>query len=286
MIGLGTVLNVVAVLAGSALGVALGGRLPARTRDVVTDGLGLVTLLVAALSATAVLDPALREQVGSAAVLIVLGAVVLGGITGSLLRIEDRLEGVGERIRLLATRRGRAPAPRRASVGPDAEAGADAETAAARRAAAAERAEEQADAEHAAAVRFVDGFVTASLVFCVGPLAILGSLQDGLGRGIDQLALKSALDFFAATAFAATLGWGVAASALAVLVYQGVWTLLGWSLGGVLPDAQIAAITATGGLLLVAIGVRLLRLRPIPVGDLLPALVVAPLLVALVAWFR
>ena len=134
--------------------------------------------------------------------------------------------------------------------------------------------------------RFAEGFVTASLVFCVGPLAILGSISDGLGRGIDQLALKSVLDGFAAIAFAASLGPGVMASALIVLLYQGAFTLLGWSLGGVLGAAEVAALTATGGLLLAGISIRLLRLRPIPVGDLLPALVVAPVLVAVVSALR
>ena len=133
---------------------------------------------------------------------------------------------------------------------------------------------------------FVEGFVTASLVFCVGPLAILGSLSDGLGLGIDQLTLKAVLDGFASIAFAATLGWGVAASALVVGVYQGSLTLLGWALGSVLSDAQISLITATGGLLLVGISLRLLRIRPVPVGDLLPALVVAPILTAIVAGLR
>ena len=125
---------------------------------------------------------------------------------------------------------------------------------------------------------FVEGFVTASLVFCVGPLAILGSLSDGLGLGINQLALKSVMDGFTSIAFAASLGWGVAASALVVGVYQGTLTLLGWGLGSVLSAAQIALLTATGGLLLVGIALRLLRIRQVPVGDLLPALLVAPIL--------
>jgi hypothetical protein len=131
--------------------------------------------------------------------------------------------------------------------------------------------------------RFVAGFVTASLVFCVGPLSILGPVSDGLGNGLDQLALKSALDGFASIAFAASLGWGVAAAAITVAVYQGAWTVVGAVMGDVLSDAQIAAATATGGLLLVGVGMRLLQLRPVPVGDLLPALVVAPLLVPLAA---
>jgi uncharacterized protein len=250
--GAGTALNVVTVLAGSGIGVLLGHRLPARTRSVVTDGLGLVTLLVAATSAAAVLDPALPRAVGSSApVLIVLGSVLIGGIVGSLLRIEERLEGIGDSIRRRLVRRG--------DVG--------------REGVAAQR-------------RFVEGFVDASLVFCVGPLTVLGSLDDGLGRGIDKLALKATLDGFASIAFAASLGWGVAASALAIVVVQGSLTLLGAALGDLLPEPHLLAVTATGGLLLVGVSFRLLQIKPVPVGDLLPALLVAPLLVQIVTVAR
>lgn len=133
---------------------------------------------------------------------------------------------------------------------------------------------------------FVDGFVTATLLFCVGPLAILGSLSDGLGRGPEQLLVKSVMDGFAALAFASTLGVGVMLAALPVAVYQGGLTVLGSLLGEFLPLAHIDALTAAGGVILLALGLRLLRLKPIPVGDLLPALVLAPLLVQLVASVR
>jgi uncharacterized membrane protein YqgA involved in biofilm formation len=123
-------------------------------------------------------------------------------------------------------------------------------------------------------------------VFCVGPLTILGSLDDGLGRGIDKLALKATLDGFASIAFAASLGWGVAASALAILVVQGSLTVLGALVGDLLPDAHLSALTATGGLLLVGVAMRLLRIRPVPVGDLLPALLVAPIIVEVVVTTR
>ena len=284
MIGLGTLINIAAILVGSAIGVALGHRLPMRTREVVTDGMGLVTLLVAALSAAAVLDPSLREVVGSGAVLVVLGAVLIGGIIGSLTRLEDRLESLGERLQRLGARR-----VARASAQPDAEAATVSAPAPLPRANETAPASDPevadstpVDDEHARALRFVDGFVSASLLFCIGPLAILGALSDGLGTGIDQLALKSILDGFIAIAFAASLGWGVAASALAVGVYQGLWTLLGWAMGDVLADAQIAAITATGGVLLVGVGLRLIRLQTMRVGDLLPALAIAPIIVWLV----
>src|SRR5690606_25426612 len=134
--------------------------------------------------------------------------------------------------------------------------------------------------------RFVEGWLTASLLFCVGPLTILGSLSDGLGRGIDQLLLKSVLDGFAALAFASSFGVGVLLSAVSVGVVQGLLTVAAVLLGSVLPDAHIAALTAAGGLMLVGIALRLLRIKQVAVGDLLPALVVAPLLTQLVAVLR
>jgi uncharacterized membrane protein YqgA involved in biofilm formation len=257
--GIGTVVNMATVLVGTGLGVLLGHRLRQHTRDVVTDALGLVTLLIAASSALTVSDPAwVRAVGGSAPVLIVLASLVLGGIVGSLLGIEARLEGFGAllqaRLQARLARRRRQP-----SQGP----------------------EDGRERE-----RFVEGFVTSSLVFCVGPLTVLGSLSDGLGHGADQLYLKSALDGFAAIAFAASLGWGVGASVVSLAVVQGSLTALGALLGDVMSTAQVAALTATGGLMLVGVALRLLRIKQLPVGDLLPGLVVAPLLTAAVAALR
>ena len=124
---------------------------------------------------------------------------------------------------------------------------------------------------------FVEGFVSASLIFAIGPLAILGSISDGMGTGIDQLVLKSTLDGFAALAFAASLGWGVALSALPVGIYQFAWTAVGLFLGAILTNYQVAAMTAVGGILLIGISLRLLRIKQIAVGNLLPALALAPL---------
>ena len=239
MRGVGTIINVAAILVGSGIGVAVGSRLPDRTRDLITSALGLVVLVVAAFNVFALTDAAWQSDVGaSAPLLIVLGSVVIGGAIGSLLRIEERLEGIGGWLqkRLSKTRGGEA-----------------------RR-------------------RFIEGFVDASLLFCIGPLAILGALSDGLGQGIEQLALKSVLDGFASIAFAATLGWGVAASAISVALVQGIFTLLGVAVGAVVAASAISAITATGGVLLIGVGLRLLRVTNLPVGDLLPALVIAPVM--------
>lgn len=249
--GIGTVVNMATVLLGSCVGVLVGHRLRQRTRDVVTDGLGLVTLLIAALSAAKITDRQWSAAVGgSAPMLIVLGSLLIGGIIGSILGIEDRLEGFGRWLQELLHRR---------------TAGADPST------------ERQ---------RFVEGFVSSSLVFCVGPLTVLGSLNDGIGNGPDQLFLKAGLDGFASIAFAASLGWGVAASVISILVVQGSLTAVGAALGNVLPEPHLAALTTTGGLMLIGVALRLLRIRQIPVGDMLPGLLVAPLLTALVIAFR
>lgn len=253
--GLGTVINIGTILLGAVLGMLVGHRLSEHTRSVVTDCLGLVTLLTAGLNAVMVTDAGFAGAVGKGApLLIVLGGLLIGGISGSILRIEDRLEVLAGAIQRRVA--GKLPA-------------------------------EQSDTDAGnARERFIEGWMTASLLFCVGPLAVLGSLNDGLGRGIDQLVLKSVLDGFAAMAFASTFGVGVMLSAASVAIVQGGLTFAGWLLGSVLPDPHIAALTATGGLMLVAIALRLLNVKQIPVGDMLPALVVAPLLTQLVITLR
>jgi uncharacterized membrane protein YqgA involved in biofilm formation len=176
---------------------------------------------------------------GGKPILITLGALLLGGLVGSLLKIEERLDSVGEKLKRRFTR----------------------------------------DDDS----NFVTGFVTASLIFVIGPLAILGSISAGLGTGNELLILKSIMDGFAAIAFATALGWGVGASALSVLIYQGAWTAVGALLGSALRDYQIDAITGVGGLLLFGIGMKLLNLKSVAIGDMLPALLFAPLLATTVA---
>ncbi|AXT84778.1 DUF554 domain-containing protein [Aeromicrobium sp. A1-2] len=238
-VGFGTATNVATVVAGSGLGLLIGHRLNLRIRTTVTAALGLVTLLIAADAAMAVSDSALVSAVDRGApTLIVLGSLVIGGIIGSWARLEDRLEEFGGWLQRRLTRGG---------VGASRE-------------------------------RFIEGFVISSLVFCIGPLTILGSLNEGLGNGADQLLLKATLDGFAALAFAASFGIGVMASAISVAVIQGSLTVVGVLVGSFLPDAHLAALTATGGLILIGVAFRLLDLKAIPVADLLPALVIAPVL--------
>lgn len=247
MIGLGTLINIGTIVTGSAIGVAIGSKLPARTNRVVTDALGLITLIMGGLNVAAIGDAAFVGAVGAAApFLIVIGSLLIGSIIGSLLGIESRLELFGSFLH--------------------SKMGAKAGVSAARE-------------------RFIQGFVDASLIFAIGPLAILGAFSDGMGLGIDQLVLKSILDGFASIAFAASLGWGVAFAALPVGIWQGLLTLAAFALGSVLPGSHIAALTATGGVLLLGVGLRLLNIRAVSVADMLPALVVAPILTSIVAGF-
>lgn len=236
IIGLGTLINIVGIVAGSTIGVLAGSRLAVKTRDLITDVLGLITILAAAGAVIPLFSKDFASSLPKGWTLLsVLGSLLIGGLIGSALKLEDRLEMLGENLRRKF--------------------GANKEG------------------------TFVEGFVSSSLLFVIGPLAILGSISDGMGTGIDQLSLKSILDFFAAIAFAASLGWGVAASAIPVGVYQGVWTLIGLFLGNVLAQYQIDAMTIVGGLLLLSIGLRLLRVKEVAVGNLLPALAIAPVFV-------
>jgi uncharacterized membrane protein YqgA involved in biofilm formation len=228
--GLGTAVNVVTVLAGSAAGLVVGDRLGERIRATLLAGVGLVTLVIG------------FDQAGATHnIVFPLVAIVLGGLVGELLLLEERLEGLGDAIR----RRVR-------------------------------RGDGEGDT-------FVEGFVTASLVFCVGPLTILGSIQDGLHGEHELLFVKAGLDGLVAIVLASTLGWGVAVSSLFVLVYQGGLTLLAGAADEVLTGRMIDELTATGGIMILGIGLRLLDIKRVRVASFLPALVVIPVAVALFA---
>ena len=239
IVGLGTLINVVAIVVGTIIGVLVGNRLSEKTSRVVTDGLGLVVLVLGGLTVISLLDEQFVSSVGAGIpLLIVIGAILIGGIIGSALKIEQRLEKFGSILQKRFAGKG------------------------------------TKDSKE----KFITGFVNASLVFTIGPLAILGALSDGLGQGIEQLATKSILDGFASLAFAASLGWGVALSAIPVGLWQGLLTALAFAVGSVMSAPVIAALTATGGVLLLGVGLRLLQLRQVAVGNMLPALIVAPVL--------
>lgn len=235
----GTVINVVAILLGGALGVFLGGRLPDRLRQTVMAGLGLFTLAIG-------LQMFLKTQNS----LVVLGSLVVGILLGEWWQIEDGIRWLGGWLekRVMSRRNSTASA--------------------------AEVATRQE--------RFIRGFFTASLLFCIGPIAIIGSIQDGLNGEYQLLAVKSVLDGFASLAFASSMGIGVLFSALPILLYQGGISIAASQLNQIVSPAMMTEMTATGGVLLMAIAIgSLLEIRPIRAGNFLPALLIAPLLVAL-----
>ena len=241
--GVGTLINVVAILIGSSIGILAGTRITKKSQSLITDVLGLITALGAASALAPLWSPTFQASLPkSSALLVILASMLIGGLIGSALSLENRLDSFGENLRKRFKASQESP--------------------------------------------FVEGFVSASLLFVIGPLAILGSVSDGMSQGIDQLILKSSLDFFAAMAFASTLGWGVAASAIPVAIYQGFWTIIGLAAGSVLSQYQIDAMTICGGLMLVGIALRLLDIKRIPVANLLPALVIAPTIATVLHLFK
>jgi uncharacterized protein len=178
--------------------------------------------------------------------LIVLGALLIGALIGEWIGIEDWLQKLGQTLE------------KRFS----------------------------SESESGANSKFVRGFMVSSLLFCIGPIAILGSIQDGLTGDYNLLAVKSTLDGFASVAFASTLGVGVLFSALPIFVYQGGVSLLAHQLNAIVTDPMMAEMTATGGILLIGVGIsNLLDIKRIRVGNFLPALVVAPLIVWVLSLF-
>jgi hypothetical protein len=236
----GTLLNVLTVAIGSALGLLVGNRLPAKIQESVVTGLGLVTLVVGVGNAGR-----------SGNIIIPLISIALGAIIGELLNIQGALERFGGWLQAKFTRSvSQQPESPATTLDPR--------------------------------TRFITGFVTASLVFCIGPLTFVGSMLDGMGiaAGFQQLAIKSVLDGFAALAFAASFGVGVSFSVITVLVLQGGLALMGWLVGQFMSTPMINEMTAVGGLLLIGLSLVLLDVKKPRMANFLPALVIAPLIVA------
>jgi uncharacterized membrane protein YqgA involved in biofilm formation len=182
--------------------------------------------------------------------LVVLGSLVIGALLGEWWKIEDGLQHLGEVLEKRFNR-SNGESGRLTPYG-----------------------------------NFVRGFMIASLLFCIGPIAILGSIQAGLTGDTNLLVIKSVLDGFASMAFASTLGVGVLFSAAMILVYQGAITLLAAQLNALVTKPMMAELTATGGVLLLAIAISsLLEIKKIRVGNFLPALVIAPLIVWIISLF-
>lgn len=216
---LGTLVNTVAVVVGAAVGLAVGPRLPERIKAILMQALGLAVVAIG-----------LRMALKADHTLLAIACLLLGGVTGELLRIEQRLEGLAETLRRKL----------RSNSG-----------------------------------RFVEGFVTATLLYLTGAMTIVGSIQDGTLGDPSVLLIKSLLDGVASVALASSLGIGVMFSALPVLMVQGGITLLAAQLAFLSQPAVLDAVNATGGLLILGIGINLLEIGRIHVGNLLPALLYA-----------
>lgn len=236
MRGLGTLINLATVAVGGIAGVYAGHRFPERMRLTIMQGIGLATLAVAVVG----FEPLLDADRGLRRAVIMIGALTVGAVIGEVLKLEERLERIGDRLR-------RRFAP-------------EAETKS----------------------RFVEGFVVASTVFCVGPLTLLGAVEDGLGVSIRLLAIKSTLDGIAAVGFASVYGWGVLASLLTLAIYQGAVTALAVVIDPVLTTEVLAELGVIGSLLVLGIGLRLLEIKEVAVVNLLPALVLGPVVAGVV----
>jgi uncharacterized membrane protein YqgA involved in biofilm formation len=232
----GTLINVIAVLIGGGAGCVLGDKFHEKVQVTLLSGLGLFTFLLG-----------VKNFFDSSNVLIVLVALVIGGLFGELLKIEERLGDIGTVLKRLFIK----------------------------------------DHQNEKNVRFVEGFVVASLLFCVGPMSILGSIQDGLTGDFTTLFIKSILDMIAAMAFASTLGIGVLFSALIILLYQGGITLFAVQIQALVNTGMINEMNAVGGVLLAGIGVSsLLAIKKIRISSYLPSLFFAPLIVGLLQWLN
>ena len=237
MRGLGTIVNVAAIMVGSGIGILVGSRLSDRIRATVLQGIGLVVVAVAVVGFEPLYDP----DEGLRRFVILIASIVAGGVIGEVLRLEDRVESAGERLR------------RRLHV----------ET-------------EEEDVVRRTHSTFVEGFVIATTLFLVGALAILGSIEDGVGLTIRLLAIKSALDGITSIGFAAVYGWGVMASVLPVAIYQGALTAGAALIEPLFTDEVLAVLGATGSLLVLGIGLKLLDVVHIRIVNLLPAVFIAP----------
>ncbi|MBA3870098.1 MAG: DUF554 domain-containing protein [Anaerolineae bacterium] len=240
----GAILNMITVAFGSIIGLLVGNRLSQKIQESVVTGLGLVTMFVGISNAGK-----------SGNIIIPVLSIAIGVIIGELLDIQTKLERFGSWLQ------SKFSSPQAPST--EDEAGASTDSLDSR-------------------TRFITGFVTASLVFCIGPLTFVGSLQDGMGLavGFQQIAIKSVLDLFASMAFAASFGVGVTFSVVTILVVQGGLSLLGSVAGNVMTTPMINEMTGVGGIMLMGLSLILLDLKKPRMANFLPALILAPLIVA------
>jgi uncharacterized membrane protein YqgA involved in biofilm formation len=241
-------LNVITILVGTGIGLAFGKAIPDRFRTIAFTAIGLSTTVIGAAMSIGGLADMGKSHMGSYAPLVLVGSLVVGSLLGEWIRIEHWLERFGVWLQDVSYRiPWFAPSPKSAS-------------------------DEPGEKGHT----LVEGFVTASLLFCVGAMTVLGSIKDGLGDH-SVLYLKSLLDGFAALFLATTLGVGVGLSVIPVVIIQGGIALSATAIQPYMTPAVIASITGVGGALILAIGLDLLGIKRLPVGNMLPAIIIAAL---------
>lgn len=230
MIGLGTIINTVAVLVGGLLGLLLKNGIAKKFESILMQSLGLATIFIGAagvLKYMLVLENGTFTTCGT---MLLIFSLVIGCMIGQWLDIESKMETIG--IKLKAAAR----------VKND--------------------------------NRFVEGFVTTSLIICVGAMAIVGAMEDGLSGDCSMLVTKALLDFALVAILASTYGIGVVFSAIPIFVYQGSITLIAALFGAVISDALIEALSFVGSSLIFCVGVNLVREKTFRVANMLPALLV------------
>lgn len=238
MIGLGTIINTVAVLTGGLLGLLIKKGFAQRFEKILMQVLGLSTIFI---GISGVLKYMLTIENGSLSTrgtMLLIFSLVIGAILGQLLDIEDKMEKLGVKLKNAV--------------------------------------KVKDDKDN----RFVEGFVTASLIICVGAMAIVGSMQEGLSGNYTMLLAKSLLDFALVVILAAAYGIGVAFSAIPIFVYQGSITLIAALFGSVISDTLIGELSFMGSALIFCVGVNLVKEKTFKVANMLPALLI-PIIVEL-----
>ncbi len=220
---LGTIINCLAVIVGSVIGLIIGRFYTEEMKEITIRGIGLITIVIALQSSLQTMPLTATDY------LIVIFSIVLGGTTGVILRIEDRIEILGKWIQEKTTK----------------------------------KVENQ---------RFVEGFVTASIIFETGPLAILGAIYDGLRGDLTLLLTKSALDGFVSIAFSATMGIGVIFSSIMVFAYQAPITLFASFIAPYIPEYTQNIMSVVGGVIILGLGFKLLDIKDVKVANLIPAI--------------
>lgn len=244
MRGLGTAVNVIAIILGALIGILFKKGMKERFQNIMMQACGLATLFIGLSGALEmILSVSEDGKLVSGSTMLIVISLILGGLIGELIDIELLLDKLGEKLKGLFKAKGDS--------------------------------------------KFVEGFVTASLVVCVGAMAICGSLEDGLSGNAQTLFIKSILDFIIVIVFASVYGIGAGFSAIPLGIYQGLITLCAAFIAPYLSDTLIASLSGVGSVLIFAVGLNLLFPKKIRVGNLLPALIVPVLyeLIKLLPWF-